>query len=60
MRKRKHIVFKVWLDIEQYNERTGDSQEMDAPGASLATFESYEEAWDYAERVAVLAEGINP
>ncbi len=58
-KKRKNITFKVWLEIERYNERTGHSENMDAPGASLAEFASYEEAWDYAERVTQLAECIN-
>jgi hypothetical protein len=59
MRKRKNITFKVWLDIERYNEKTGNGQNLDAPGSSLATFDTYEEAWDYAERVTRLADGIN-
>lgn len=59
MTKRKQITFKVWLEIERYNEKTGASQDLDAPGASLATFDTYEEAWDYAERVTRLAGGIN-
>ena len=60
MKKRKNITYKVWLEIERYNERTGDGRNMDTPGSSLATFAAYEEAWDYAERVTRLAEGINP
>jgi hypothetical protein len=59
MTKRKNITFKVWLEIERYNEKTGASQDMDAPGSSLAEFDTYDEAWDYAERVTRLAEGIN-
>jgi hypothetical protein len=59
MKKRKNTTFKVWLEIERYNERTGHGEDMDAPGSSLATFNTYEEAWDYAERVTRLAEGIN-
>jgi hypothetical protein len=59
MRKRKTITFKVWLDIERYNEKTGNGQNLDAPGSSLATFDTYEEAWEYAERVAQFAESIN-
>ncbi len=59
MRKRKHITFKVWLEIERYNEKTGASQNMDAPGSSLAEFATFEEARDYAERVTSLAESIN-
>jgi hypothetical protein len=59
MTKRRYITFKVWLEIERFNEKTGASQNLDAPGSSLATLETYEEAWDYAERVTRLAEGIN-
>ena len=36
MSRRKHITFKVWLEIERYNEKTGGSQDMDAPGSSLS------------------------
>ncbi len=59
MTKQEKITFKVWLEIERFNEETGDGEGMDAPGSSLATFGTYEEAWDYAERVTRLAEGIN-
>jgi hypothetical protein len=60
MRKRKHITFKVWLEIERYNEKTGDGQNMDAPGRYLAEFPTFEEARDYADRVTRIAEDINP
>ena len=60
MTKRKNITFKVWLEIERYNEKTGASQNMDAPGSFLAEFPTYEEARDYAERVTRIAEDINP
>jgi hypothetical protein len=59
MKKQKNITFKVWLEIERFNEKTGKSEDMDAPGSSLATFDTYEEAWDYAERITQLADGIN-
>jgi hypothetical protein len=59
MTRRKNITFKVWLEIERYNEKTGHSEDMDAPGSSLATFDTYEEAWDYAERITGFAECIN-
>ena len=58
-RKRKNIIFKVWLEIERYSEKTGAGLTMDAPGSSLATFATYEEAWEYAERITRLAENIN-
>jgi hypothetical protein len=59
MKKQRHITFKVWLEIERYNDRTGHGQNMDAPASSLATFDTYDEAWDYAEKVTHLAEVIN-
>ena len=59
MSKRKTITFKVWLEIERYDEKTGNGQTMDAPGSSLAEFATYEEAWNYAERVSHFAECIN-
>jgi hypothetical protein len=58
-RKRKNITYKVWLEIEEYDEKTGRGTDMDAPGSSLAAFDTYEDARDYAERVSRLAEGIN-
>jgi hypothetical protein len=59
MKKQRHITFKVWLEIERFNEKTEHGEDMDAPGSELATFDTYEEAWDYAERITRLAEGIN-
>jgi hypothetical protein len=34
MRKQKHITFKVWLEIERFNEKTGNGEDADAPGES--------------------------
>jgi hypothetical protein len=59
MTKRRNITFKVWIEIERFDEKTGRSEDLDAPGSSLATFSTFKEAWDYAERVTRLAEGIN-
>jgi hypothetical protein len=59
MKKQRHVTYKVWLIIERHNEKTDNSQDMDAPGSYLEAFATYEEAWDYAERVTRLAEGIN-
>jgi hypothetical protein len=58
MKKQKNITFKVWLEIERLNEKTGKSEDMDSPGGSLATFDTYQEAWDYAERATQLAKEI--
>ena len=59
-KKRRTITFKVWLEIERFNEKTGHGQDMDAPGSSLATFDTYDEAWEYAERITRLTETLNP
>jgi hypothetical protein len=59
MTKPKNITFKVWLEIERYDERTGHGKNMEAPGSSLATFDTYDEAYDYASRVTDLAQDID-
>jgi len=59
MTKQANITFKVWLEIERYDDDTGHGEDMDAPGSYLAAFETYEQARDYAERAARLAESIN-
>jgi hypothetical protein len=51
---RKNIRFKVWLEIERLNETTGKGEDMDAP-CSLGTFDTYEEAREYAELISQLA-----
>ncbi len=59
MTTQNRITYKVWLEIEEYDDKTGRGKDMDAPGSSLAAFDTYEEAWDYAERISRLAESIN-
>jgi hypothetical protein len=59
MRKQKHVTFKVWIEIERFDEKTDSGTTMDAPGSSLATFKTYKEAWDFAERVTDFAVNIN-
>jgi hypothetical protein len=45
------IVYKVRVEIEQYAEINGVGTTMDAPGASLAEFSSYEDAYAFAQAV---------
>lgn len=59
MPEKKNITYKVWIEIEYYDENSGDSENVDAPGASLATFTSEAEAYAFASRVTDLANGIN-
>lgn len=50
------LTYKVWTEIEEYNERTGSGETVDAPGAALMVFDTYEEAWAYAEKIEVMTE----
>ncbi len=43
--------YKVWIEIEEYDERTGCGDTCDAPGGALATFGTFEEAYDFAEQI---------
>jgi hypothetical protein len=54
--KQTHITYNVWLDIEEFDHDTGEGEELDAPGSALATFDTYEEAWVYAEHITRLIE----
>jgi hypothetical protein len=46
--------YKVWIGIEEYDELTDCFTECDAPGAELATFDTYEEAYEFAEQIDCL------
>lgn len=59
-RKERNIVYKVWIEIERYNEKTGDGETMDAPGASVDQFNTYEEAYEFAEQMTRQAGGWLP
>lgn len=43
--------YKVWIDIEEYDELSGSGNDCDAPGGALATFDTYEEAYEFAEQI---------
>lgn len=43
--------YKVWIEIEEYDERTGSGTNCDAPGGALAAFHTYEEAYNFAEEI---------
>lgn len=43
--------YKVWIEIEEYDELTGCGNDCDAPGGALATFDTYEEAYEFAEQI---------
>lgn len=40
--------YLVWVCIEECDEENDEYTECDAPGSELASFDTYEEAWDYA------------
>lgn len=41
--------YKVWIEIEEYDEDTGDSVNLDGPGASVREFDSLERAETFVE-----------
>lgn len=41
-------VYKVWIEIEKYNERTGEGENVDAPGAAVAEFDEPHKAREFA------------
>lgn len=43
--------YEVWIDIEEYDQLTDCYTECDAPGGALATFDTYEEAYEFAEQI---------
>jgi hypothetical protein len=43
--------YKVWIEIEQCDEEQDEYITLDAPDAAVATFDSYAEAWDFAEKL---------
>lgn len=51
-------MYKVWIEIERYDEDTDEHYTIDAPGASVATFDSEAEAWAFAEKLTDAAEEI--
>ena len=41
--------YKVWLEIKEWDEISGTSQDVDAPGASICEFATHNAAFDYVE-----------
>lgn len=42
-------VYKVWIEIEEYDEERQTGETIDAPGAAVATFTTDSQAWRFAE-----------
>jgi hypothetical protein len=45
------IVYKVWIEIEHCDEEQDEYITLDAPDAAVATFDTYREAWNFAEKL---------
>jgi hypothetical protein len=43
--------YEVWVDIEEYDQLTDCYTECDAPGGALATFDTCEEAYEFAQQI---------
>jgi hypothetical protein len=48
---REKRTYNVWVDIEEYDEVTGRGNDCDAPGGALATFDTYEEAFEFVLQI---------
>lgn len=53
-------VFKVWIEIEEYNTVSGSGETLDAPNAAVATFDTYEEAYEFAGNLQAFGEETTP
>ena len=52
MKKKKNaITYKVWIEVEAYDEETGDGDDVDLGWASEASFSTELEAVQYATRI---------
>lgn len=43
--------YRVWIEIEEHDDETDEYQTCDAPGASLAEYNTLEEAYAHAEKL---------
>lgn len=50
-----HKEYKVWIEIEEYDDEAGDGVDLDSPGAAVHTFGSYKDAYCFAEVLQVVA-----
>jgi len=52
----ERATFKVWIEIERFNETTGEGEPCDMLGASVATFDTYDQAVRFSEHLADIAD----
>jgi hypothetical protein len=50
--------YKVWVEVEEYDEDTGDGETLDMAGASVAQFKDVDEAMAFAERLQAIGESL--
>ena len=47
--------YKVWIEIEEYDNETEEGETLDAPGASVAEFKTSKEALEFAALLSNMA-----
>lgn len=52
--------YKVWIEIEEYDDETDHYDDLDAPFGPTATFATDEEALAFAERLHAIGQEIEP
>jgi hypothetical protein len=43
--------YRVWVEIEVYDEESGDGKTVDTPGSAVVTFKDHETAQQFAEQL---------
>jgi hypothetical protein len=50
--------YKVWIEIEEFDEETGEGQTLDAPGSSVTSFDNYDDARKFAATLQAVGETL--
>lgn len=46
--------YKIWIEIEEFDEETGEGKTLDAPDAAIVSFDDYNDAYTFASRLQKL------
>jgi hypothetical protein len=50
--------YKVWIIIEEWDHEAEEGSELDAPGSALCELRSYEEAFQFADKLDAIAHAM--
>ena len=49
-------IYKVWIEIEEFDTESEEGHTVDAPGGTLVELPTYKEAYDFANRLQIVGE----